>query len=222
MSALQVPLSDGPPVASPQYVLGLRAMDCRNGKVIAQDQVQTARKEVYWCSGSHCQYQEHELENRSAHPQSTTNRSSVYDAFYGSPEGLYPGTEEAYGGDTAAACSSSCARWNLIRTSLRPIRSFRLHSIRQSRSGCRGYPQGYELRDKVPSEHERRVIEANYYVLATGELEKAEHTLNVLKETFPAHPNLTPIWEELTEDLETHKKQWKKPARRCDSSQPIR
>ncbi len=36
------------------------------------------------------------------------------------------------------------------------------------------------------------------------------------------HPNLTPIWEEFTEDLETHKKQWKKPARRCDSSQPIR
>jgi hypothetical protein len=77
------------------------------------------------------------------------------------------------------------------------------------------------LRDRVP-ELERQVIEVNYYVLATGELEKAEQLLIVLKQTFPGLPNLTPTWEVFIEDLETHRKRWRRPPRRCDVSRPIR
>jgi tetratricopeptide (TPR) repeat protein len=48
--------------------------------------------------------------------------------------------------------------------------------------------KAYELRGKV-SERERFWIESAYYILATGELEKAEQTLEQLQQTYPRDSN---------------------------------
>ncbi len=44
--------------------------------------------------------------------------------------------------------------------------------------------KAYELREKV-SERERFSIEANYYLYATGELEKAAQTYELWQQTYP-------------------------------------
>jgi tetratricopeptide (TPR) repeat protein len=47
--------------------------------------------------------------------------------------------------------------------------------------------KAYGLRDKA-TEPDRLIIEVNYYLLATGELERAEQPLKVLTEAFPMAP----------------------------------
>ena len=44
--------------------------------------------------------------------------------------------------------------------------------------------KAYDLREKV-SERERFYIEGNYYLIATGELEKAAQTYELWQQTYP-------------------------------------
>lgn len=112
------------------------------------------------------------------------------------------GQKKAYGGDTAAAllfflrAVELDPNFPLAYTSLSLVYSIRQEPERAAQASRKAY----ELRDRVP-ELERQVIEVNYYVLATGELEKAEQLLIVLKQTFPGapqpHTNLGGIYRRL-------------------------
>ena len=188
-----------------QYVLGLRATDCRSGKVIAQDQAQAARKEDALGALDHVASK---LTARVGESLPTAKKydTPIFEATTPSMEALRVytlGQKKAYGGDTAAAllfflrAADLDPNFPLAYTSLALV-----YSIRQEpERAAEAIRKAYELRDRVPGEHERRVIEANYYVLATGELEKAEQLLNVLKETFPGapqpHTNLGGIYRRL-------------------------
>jgi tetratricopeptide (TPR) repeat protein len=57
-------------------------------------------------------------------------------------------------------------------------------SFNQIGRGAEYLRKAYELRDKV-SERERFFIEANYYLVTTGELEKASQILELWRQTYP-------------------------------------
>jgi tetratricopeptide (TPR) repeat protein len=63
-----------------------------------------------------------------------------------------------------------------------------IHSNRQEpQRAAEAIRKAYELREKT-GERERHVIEVNYYILGTGELEKAERPLKMLEEAAPRAP----------------------------------
>jgi DNA-binding winged helix-turn-helix (wHTH) protein/tetratricopeptide (TPR) repeat protein len=187
-----------------QYVLGLRATDCRSGKVIAQEQVQAARKEDVLGALDGIASK---LRAQAGESLTTAEKydTPIWEATTPSMEALrfYTlGQKKAYGGESAAALLFFLRAVELDPNFASAYTSMSLiYSNRQEpERAADAIRKAYELRDRV-NEGERRVIEANYYVLATGELEKAEHPLNVLKETFPGapqpHTNLGGIYRRL-------------------------
>jgi DNA-binding winged helix-turn-helix (wHTH) protein/tetratricopeptide (TPR) repeat protein len=174
-----------------QYVLGLRATDCRSGKVISQEQVQAARKEDVLGALDGIASK---LRARAGESLTTAKKydTPIWEATTPSMEALrfYTlGQKKAYGGESAAALLFFLRAVELDPNFASAYASMSLiYSNRQEpERAADAIRKAYELRDRV-NEAERRVIEANYFVLATGELEKAEHPLNVLKETFPGAP----------------------------------
>ena len=74
-----------------QYVLGLRATDCRSGKIIAQEQVQAARKEdVLGALDRIASKLRARVRRIARHSRKSTTQPDLrgYDAFYGSPDVL--------------------------------------------------------------------------------------------------------------------------------------
>jgi DNA-binding winged helix-turn-helix (wHTH) protein len=165
-----------------QYVLGLRATDCRNGKIIAQEQVQAARKEDVLgaldriASGSKARL-------RESLPAVENHDNQMFEATTPSIEALefYSlGRNKAYAGEPAAAllfllrAAELDPNFASAYTSISLIYSNREEPERAAEA----IRKSYGLRGRL-NELERLVSEVNYYVLATGELERAEQALNI-------------------------------------------
>jgi len=190
-----------------QYVLGLRSTDCRSGKIIAQEQVQAARKEdVLGALDRIARSSKVRIRDSLADGEmydnnpiyEVTTRSMAALTFYSM------GRKELYAGRNANALLflSRAVELDPSFTSAYTLIALIYSNRQEPERAAEAIRKSYALRDKV-NERERLVSEANYYVLATGELERAEQSLKILKEHVPLAPqprhNLGGIYRRLGE-----------------------
>jgi len=171
-----------------QYVIGLKAVNCNTGDVLAEAQEQAGGKEAVLKA----------LDNAAVTLRSKLGESLSTVQKYATPveEATTPSLEalKAYSlgrktysakGDTAALPFFKRAvgldpnfamAYTWIATAY-----FDLNEIGFGAENAR---KAYALREKV-SERERFFIEQNYYTLATGELEKAAENYELWQRTYP-------------------------------------
>ena len=171
-----------------QYVLGLRARECQSGKVLAEEQVQAARKEDVL----------HALDQIAGRFRTRVGESLSTVEKYDTPLAQVTTSSlealKAYSlaGKTMSEGSQTGALHFLLRAvELDPNFAGAYLSMseiyRENQEPGRteqAIRKAYALRDKV-SERERLWIEAQYYMYGTGELEKAVSSLELLKHIYP-------------------------------------
>ena len=171
-----------------QYVIGLKAVNCNTGDVLAEAQEQAAGKEAVLKA----------LDDAAVSLRSKLGESLSSVQKYATPveEATTPSLEalKAYSlgvktlyakGDTAALPFFKRAV-DLDPNFAMPyawmsVVYWNLNEVGRAAENIR---KAYELREKV-SERERFAIEGNYYVIATGELEKAAQTYELWQQTYP-------------------------------------
>jgi tetratricopeptide (TPR) repeat protein/tRNA A-37 threonylcarbamoyl transferase component Bud32 len=171
-----------------QYVVGLKAVNCNTGDVLAEAQEQAASKEAVLKA----------LDNAAASLRGKLGESLSSVEKYATPveEATTPSLEalKAYSlgvktfntkGDTAALPFFKRAvdldpnfamPYSWIATAYFDLEEIGL--------GAENARKAYDLREKV-SERERFNIEGFYYLTATGELEKAAQTDELWQQTYP-------------------------------------
>ncbi len=171
-----------------QYVVGLKAVNCDTGDVLAEAQEQAAGKEALLKA----------LGNAAVSLRSKLGESLSTVQKYATPveEATTPSLEalKAYSlgvktrnakGDTAALPFFKRA----VELDPNFAMAYRAVSNAYRNLGEEGRAtenarKAYDLRERV-SERERFSIEANYYLVATGELEKAAQTFELWQQTYP-------------------------------------
>jgi tetratricopeptide (TPR) repeat protein len=179
-----------------QYVIGLKAVNCNTGDVLAEAQEQAAGKEAVLKT----------LDAAAVSLRGKLGESLSSVQKYATPldEATTPSLEalKAYslGGKTSFAKGDTAALPFYKRAvELDPnfamaYRSMAIvyGSLNEVGRAAENARKAYGLREKV-SERERLSIEANYYLSATGELEKASQTYELWQQTYPRddlHANL--------------------------------
>jgi serine/threonine protein kinase/Flp pilus assembly protein TadD len=171
-----------------QYVIGLKAVNCGTGEVLAEAQDQAAGKEAVLKA----------LDSAAVSLRTKLGESLSSVEKYATPleDATTPSLEalKAYslGQETVFAKGSTAALPFFKRAvELDPnfAMAYRTMSISYSNLGETGRERenarkAYDLRAKV-SDRERFNIEATYYLNATGELEKAAQVYEVRKQTYP-------------------------------------
>ncbi len=196
-----------------QYVIGLKAVGCNTGDVLAEAQEQAAGKEAVLKA----------LDKAAISLRGKLGESLISVQKYATPldEATTPSLEalKAYSlglktwlskGDAAAL--PLCKRAvELDPNFAAPYVSMSIaySNLNQVERAAENARKAYELRAKV-SERERLSIEANYYLTATGELEKAAPVYEQWQQTYPretaAHGNLAFVfgslgnWEKVLEE----------------------
>ena len=171
-----------------QYVIGLKALNCNTGDVLAEAQEQAASKEAVLKA----------LDAAAISLRSKLGESLSSVEKYATPveEATTPSLEalKAYSlgvktdyakGDTPALPFFKRAveldpNFAMAYTWISTV-YFDLNEIQWSAGNAR---KAYELREKV-SERERFLIEAGYYFFATGELERVAQTDELWQQTYP-------------------------------------
>ena len=171
-----------------QYVIGLKAVNCNTGDVLAEAQEQAAGKEVVLKA----------LDSEAVSLRSKLGESLSSVEKYATPleEATTPSLEalQAYSlglktfsnkGDTAALPFFKRAieldpNFAMAYVCLSGIYG-NLNEVGRAAENAR---KAYGLREKV-SERERFFIEGHYYLKVTGELEKAARTYELLQQTYP-------------------------------------
>ena len=171
-----------------QYVLGLRAKDCQSGKVLAEEQVQAARKEDVLNA----------LDQMAGKFRTQVGESLTTVEKYNTPlaEATTPSLEalKAYslGLNKLRAGESTEALPFLSRAVELDPNFAQAYGVMSAAYASRGETElaaensrkAYQLRDRE-SERMRLRIEANYYMHGTGELEKAVSSYELLLQTYP-------------------------------------
>ncbi len=170
------------------YVIGLKAVNCNTGEVLAEAQEQAAGKEAVLNA----------LDNAAVSLRSKLGESLSTVQKYATPleEATTPslealkvyslGRKTHYAKGDAAALPFYQRAAELDPNFARAYVSMSgvysdLNEIERASENAR---KAYELREKV-SARERLSIEANYYLTATGELEKAAQTYELWQQTYP-------------------------------------
>ncbi len=176
-----------------QYVIGLKAVNCDTGDLLAEVQEQAASKEAVL---------------RALDAAAVTLRSKLGESLnsvqkYATPleEATTPSLEalKAYSLGVKVASLPFLQRAVDLDPNFAAayayiaMNHFNLNEVGQ---GAESIRKAYELREKA-SERERFLIEGNYYLIATGELEKAAQTFELWQQTYPRdgfpHTNLAYI-----------------------------
>jgi DNA-binding winged helix-turn-helix (wHTH) protein/tetratricopeptide (TPR) repeat protein len=171
-----------------QYVLGLRAENCRNGDVLAEEQAQAASKEDVLKA----------LDNTAIRLRRNLGESLSSVQKYATPlqEATTPSLEalKAFSlGRQTFYEMGSAASLPFFKRAVELDPNFALAyralaglygRLGQSGRMAENIRKAYALRDKV-SERERFYIEASYYGVGTGELEKEITALELLRQTYP-------------------------------------
>jgi len=171
-----------------QYVLGLKAVNCRNGDTLAEEQATADGKERVL----------DELGNAAAKLRSRLGESlgtvqkfdtPLEQATTSSLEAL-----QAYSlGRAASAESQWAAAVPFFQRAILLDPQFAMaytrlgtmyNNLGENTLGAENTLRGYELRKKV-SEQERFYIESHYYQNATGDLEKAREIYQLWTEAYP-------------------------------------
>jgi eukaryotic-like serine/threonine-protein kinase len=171
-----------------QYVLGLRAVDCRNGRVLDAEQAQASRKEDVLNALSQIASR---FRTRVGESLATVKRydTPLVDATTPSVEALKAYSlgqkNRATGGDTAARPFFMRAveldpNFAMAYAYLSTI--YGNHG--EAELAAENIRKAYDLRAKV-SERERFYIEAHYYEYGTGEWDKAVPVFQQWQQTYP-------------------------------------
>ena len=171
-----------------QYVIGLKAVSCNTGDVLAEAQEQAAGKEAVLKA----------LDNAAVSLRSKLGESLSSVQKYATPveEATTPSLEalKAYslGRKTYSAKGATAAlpffkravdldpKFAVAYAWMGPIYRDLNEVVRAAESARKAY----DLREKV-SERERFFIEGKYYLIATEELEKAAQTFELWQQTYP-------------------------------------
>jgi DNA-binding winged helix-turn-helix (wHTH) protein/tetratricopeptide (TPR) repeat protein len=171
-----------------QYVIGLKAMNCESGEVVAQEQVQAAAKEeVLKVLGQETT----RLRQKLGESLSSIRRFDVplFQVTTPSLDAL----KALSAADIARAERGNGAAIPFLQraTELDPNFAMAhaylgtLYFDLQERSlSMESMKRAYDLRDRV-GENERFYIESHYYHLVTGELEKANQVYEQFAQTYP-------------------------------------
>jgi serine/threonine protein kinase/tetratricopeptide (TPR) repeat protein len=171
-----------------QYVIGLKAVNCNTGDVLAEVQEQAASKEAVL---------------KALDAAAVTLRGKLGESLssvqkYATPveEATTPSLEalKAYSlGRKMFDTKEETAALPFYKRAVELDPSFAMayghmgldyFVLNQAGRGAENIRKAYELREKV-SERERFFIEGNYYQFATGELEKAARTFELWQQTYP-------------------------------------
>jgi serine/threonine protein kinase/predicted Zn-dependent protease len=171
-----------------QYVIGLKAVNCSTGDVLADAQEQAAGKEAVLKALDAAAVS---LRGKLGESLGSVQKydTPLYEATTPSLEAL-----KAYslGVKTGSAKGDAVAlpffkravdldpNFAMAYASLAAI----YLGLNQTGRGAEYIRKAYDLREKV-SEQERLYIEGNYYILVTGELEKAAQTYELWRQTYP-------------------------------------
>jgi serine/threonine protein kinase/tetratricopeptide (TPR) repeat protein len=179
-----------------QYVIGLKAVDCQTGDMLAEAQKEASSKEAVLKA----------LDAAAATLRGKLGESLSSVQRYGTPleEATTPSLEalKAYSlgrktanakGDTAALPFFKRAV-ELDPNFAMPYRALSViyRNLNEVGLAMENARNAFELREKV-SERERFHIEANYYFFTTGELEKATQVYELWRQTYPR--DATPLGE---------------------------
>ncbi len=170
-----------------QYVIGLKAVNCNTGDVLAEAQEPAAGKEAVLKA----------LDNAAVSLRSKLGESLSSVQKYATPveEATTPSLEalKAYSlgvrtfyakGFTAALPFFKRAVDSDPNFAMAYVQMSNVFWLNEVGRGVEYARKAYELRERV-SERERFAIDGNYYVLATGELEKAAQTFELWQQTYP-------------------------------------
>ena len=171
-----------------QYVIGLKAVNCNTGDVLAEAQEQAAGKEAVL----------------KALDAATVSLRSKLGESLSSVEKYATPVEEATTPSLEALKAYSLGIKTDYAKGVTPSLPFLKRAVELDPNFAMAYAvmaanyvaldeggraaeygrRAYELREKV-SERERLYIDGNYYEVATGELEKAARTYELWKQTYP-------------------------------------
>ena len=171
-----------------QYVIGLKAVNCNTGDVLAEAQEQAAGKEAVLKA----------LDTAAVSLRGKLGESLSSVQKYATPleEATTPSLEalKAYSlgrktrhakGDTAALpFYKRAVELDPNFAMAYAAMSAAYGNLNEAGRAAENARKAYELREKV-SERERFSIEANYYMYATGELEKAAQVYELWQQTYP-------------------------------------
>jgi len=187
-----------------QYVIGLRAVDCNKGDVLAEAQERAAGKEEVLKA----------LDSAAVSLRGKLGESLTSVRKYDTPlvEATTPSLEalKAYSlGVKSYDTKGATAALPFFKRAVELDPNFAMSyvdisdayiSLAEVERAAESTRKAYDRREKV-SEWERFLIEARYYMVATGELDKAAQTYELLKQTYPRDPsanaNLGYIYGEL-------------------------
>ena len=171
-----------------QYVIGLKAVSCNTGDVLAEAQEQAAGKEAVLKA----------LDAAAVSLRGKLGESLSSVQKYATPveEATTPSLEalKAYSlGVKTEYAKGLTAGLPFYKRAVEIDPNFAMAysgmsnvywALNEVGQGAENIRKAYELREKV-SERERFAIEADYFVFATGELEKAAQTLELWQQTYP-------------------------------------
>jgi eukaryotic-like serine/threonine-protein kinase len=187
-----------------QYVIGLKAVNCDTGDVLAEAQEQAAGKEtVLKALDAAAVSLRSKLGESLGSVQKYDTRLAV--ATTPSLEAL-----KAYSlGNKMNVLKGDAASLPFFKRAVELDPNFAMAymfmsnvygNLNETDRAAENARKAFELREKV-SEGERLFIEANYYLNATGDLEKAAQANELLKQTYPRaglpHTNLSFIYASL-------------------------
>ena len=170
-----------------QFVIGLKAVNCNTGDVLAEAQEQAAGKEAVLKA----------LDNAAVSLRSKLGESLSSAQKYATPlqEATTPSLEalKAYSlGVKTSNAKGITAALPFFKRAAELDPNFAMayvylsgmyFALNQGSRGTEYARKAYESREKV-SERERFEIEGNYYINATGELEKAAQTFELWEQTY--------------------------------------
>jgi eukaryotic-like serine/threonine-protein kinase len=173
-----------------QYVLGLRAVDCRNGQVLDAEQAQVARKEDVLNALSQIASR---FRPRVGESLATVEKydTSLIDATTPSLEALkaYSLARKKHFAEGDVAARPFFRRAVELDPNFAMAYAYLSTTYANQREpelAAENIRKAYELRAKV-SARERFYIESHYYENGTGELEKAVQVLEQWQQTYPGY-----------------------------------
>ena len=172
-----------------QYVLGLRAEDCRTGNVLDEEQAQASRKEdvlnvLSQIAGrfrkrigeSLTTIEKHNIPLAEA--TTTSSRRSAHTVSVGMQYSGLPAPARR------SRFSSAPSRLTPTLRVLTPCSAVSTKTWEKRHLPSRTPRRAYQLRDRT-SDPERFFIESSYDLLVTGNLEKARQTSELWSQTYP-------------------------------------
>ena len=187
-----------------QYVLGLKAMNCHTGDLLAEQQFTAAGKEqVLKSLGEAGTTLRGQLGESLSSVQKTD--VSLEQATTPSLDALQSyslGMKTGRGGDYSAAVRyyQRAVQFDPNFAIAYAALGTSYYNVGEQSLGIEATKKAYELRERV-SEAERLSIETRYYTNVTGNLQKALHASQLLSEAYPrdefAHSRLNGIMESM-------------------------